>query len=140
MKFFFRKIRIIFDIEKWLWKSEICNLAGLITSSKNVQKNFQTHFCDQFEKFLSNSIDMVKILHTWWIEKFNNTPAQATHAYLINEYVYSELPNKQADQDKRVCRDDFTISYMSMGKDFLIRYSKNWKYGGFFFKKKLSIL
>ena len=48
MKFFFRKIRIIFDIEKWLWKSEFCNLAGLITSTKNVQKNFQSHFCDQW--------------------------------------------------------------------------------------------
>ena len=61
-KNFFRKIRIIFDIEKWLWKSEFCNLAGLITSTKNVQKIFQSHFCDQFEKFLSNSSDMVKIL------------------------------------------------------------------------------
>ena len=45
---FFRKIRIIFDIEKWLWKSEFCNLAGLITSTKNVQKKFQSHFCDQW--------------------------------------------------------------------------------------------
>ena len=36
MKIVFRKIRIIFDIEKWLWKSEFCNLAGLISSTKNV--------------------------------------------------------------------------------------------------------
>ena len=43
---FFRKIRIIFDIENWLWKPEFCNLAGLITLTKNVQKNFQSHFCD----------------------------------------------------------------------------------------------
>ena len=48
MKIFFRKIRIIFDIEKWLWKSEFCNLAGLMTLTKNVQKNFQSHFCDQW--------------------------------------------------------------------------------------------
>ena len=52
--------------------------------------------------------------------------------------MYSELPNKQADQDKRVCRDDFTISYISMGEDFLIRYLKNWKYGGFFPKKLIE--
>ena len=45
---FFRKIRIFFDTEKWFWKSEFCNLAGLITSTKNVQKNFQSHFCDQW--------------------------------------------------------------------------------------------
>ena len=36
MKNSFRKIQIIFDIEKWLWKSEFCNLAGLITLTKNV--------------------------------------------------------------------------------------------------------
>ena len=44
MKIFFRKIRIIFDIEKWLWKSEFCNLAGLITSTKIVQKFFEATF------------------------------------------------------------------------------------------------
>ena len=30
MKFCLWKILIIFDIEQWLWKSEFCNLAGLI--------------------------------------------------------------------------------------------------------------
>ena len=45
---FFRNIQIIFDVEKWLWKWEVCNLAGLITSTKNVQKNFQCHFCNQW--------------------------------------------------------------------------------------------
>ena len=44
---FFRKIRIIFDIEKWVWKSEFCNLAGLITWAKNVQKFLHCNFCDQ---------------------------------------------------------------------------------------------
>ena len=52
LKFFneiiFRKIQIILDIENWLWKSEFCNSAGLITSTKNVQKNFQRYFCDQW--------------------------------------------------------------------------------------------
>ena len=38
----------IFDIEKLLWKSEFCNLAGLITLTKNVQKNFHSHFCNQW--------------------------------------------------------------------------------------------
>ena len=47
MKFCFWKILIIFDIERWLWKSEFCNLAGLITSTQNVQKNVQSHFCDE---------------------------------------------------------------------------------------------
>ena len=39
-----RKIRTIFDIEKWLWKSEFCNFAGLITSTENVKKNFNAIF------------------------------------------------------------------------------------------------
>ena len=38
----------MFDIEKLLWKSEFCNFAGLITSTKNVQIFFQSHFCDQW--------------------------------------------------------------------------------------------
>ena len=32
----FRKIQIIFYIERWLWKSEFWNFAGLITLTKNV--------------------------------------------------------------------------------------------------------
>ena len=48
MKIFFRKIPIIFDIEKWLLKSEFCNFAGLITWTENVQKKFQCNFCDQW--------------------------------------------------------------------------------------------
>ena len=54
-----KKIRIFFDIEKWLWKSEFCNSAGLITSTENVQKNSNAIFVIS-EKVLSNSVDMVK--------------------------------------------------------------------------------
>ena len=61
---FFRKIRIIFDIEKWLWKSEFCNLAGLITSTKNVQKFFRSHFCDQWSISFSLKI-FYQIPLTW---------------------------------------------------------------------------
>ena len=43
-----KKIWLIFDIEKWLWKSEFCNFAGLITSTENVQKNFQCNFWNQW--------------------------------------------------------------------------------------------
>ena len=53
---------------KLIFSYEFCNLVGLITSTKNVQKNFQTHFCDQFGKFLLNSIDMVKILQLAYIQ------------------------------------------------------------------------
>ena len=34
------KVRMIFDIEKWLRKSEFCNFVGLITLTKNVQQKF----------------------------------------------------------------------------------------------------
>jgi hypothetical protein len=64
MKIFFRKIRIIFDIKKWLWKSEFCNLVGLITSTKNVQKCFQSHFCDQWSISFSLK-SFYQILLTW---------------------------------------------------------------------------
>ena len=37
-----------YSLEIWLWKSEFCNLAGLTTSTTNVQKKFQGHFCDQW--------------------------------------------------------------------------------------------
>ena len=39
-----REIQIIFDIEKWLRKSEFCNFVGLITSSENVQKKLNVIF------------------------------------------------------------------------------------------------
>ena len=29
----------IFNVQKWLWKSEFCNFTGLITSTKNVKEN-----------------------------------------------------------------------------------------------------
>ena len=64
MKSFFRKIWIIFNIEKWIWKSEFCNLAGLITLTKNVQKLFQSHFCDQWSVSFSWKI-FYRIPLTW---------------------------------------------------------------------------
>ena len=54
---------------------------------------------------------------------------------------YTEFPNKRADQNKRVRREDFFIYCMkneSIMENFLICCMKNWKYGGKFFKKKLS--
>ena len=51
-------------------KVRILQFAGLITWAKNVQKNFQCNFCDQWsisfilKSFLSNPVDMVKILLT----------------------------------------------------------------------------
>ena len=65
MKKKFRKIRTIFDIEKWLWKSEFCNFVSLSTLSEKVQKKFQCNFCD------SASISFIvisfhQILLTWW--------------------------------------------------------------------------
>ena len=43
-----RKIWIIFGIQKWLWKTEFGNLAGLITSTGNVQNYFQCNLYDQW--------------------------------------------------------------------------------------------
>ena len=91
---FFRKILIIFDIEKWLWKSEFCNLVGLITSTKNVQKKFQSHFCDQWSiSFSLKSFYQIPL--TWskywqggyrWIimlEKCRHTDLNEFHLNLI---------------------------------------------------------
>ena len=71
-EFFFRNIRIIFDIEKWLWKLEFCNFEGLITSTKNIQKKVSMQFLWSleyylhFEKLSSNSVNMVKNLLQWY--------------------------------------------------------------------------
>ena len=51
---------------------------------------------------------------------------------------YSELPNKRADQNKRIWREYFLIYHMKNESlvDFLICYIKDWKYDIFFFPKK----
>ena len=53
---------------------------------------------------------------------------------------YSELPNKRADQNKRIWREYFLIYHMKNESlvDFLICYVKYWKYDIFFSTKKLS--
>ena len=63
---FFRKIQTIFDVEKRLWKSEICNFVTLSPLSKKVLKNCQCNFCDSTsdcDKFSSNIVDLMKCLH-----------------------------------------------------------------------------
>ena len=62
---FFRKIRTTFDIEKWLWKSEICNFITLSPLSEKVQKNFQCNFCDSTSiSFIVISFHQIPL--TWW--------------------------------------------------------------------------
>ena len=61
MKNFFRKIQTIFDVEKWLWKSEICNFVTLSPLSEKVQKFFQCNFCDS-----TIVISFHQIPLTWW--------------------------------------------------------------------------
>ena len=54
-----RKILIIFDIETLIGKSEFCNFVGLITPTKNVFKNFQCNFCDQWSiRYSFNQISL----------------------------------------------------------------------------------
>ena len=46
MKKKFGKIRIIFDIENWLWKSELCNLHGQIYNQALIcQRPFKVRKC-----------------------------------------------------------------------------------------------
>ena len=74
MKKKFGKIRTIFDIEKWLWKSEFCNFVSLSTLSEKVQKNFQCNFCDSATiSFIV--ISFHQILLTWWnaYQQINST-------------------------------------------------------------------
>ena len=40
MKIFFRKIRLIFDIEKWLWKSEFCYIWPSIPNQAKCLRTF----------------------------------------------------------------------------------------------------
>ena len=50
----------------------------------------------------------------------------------------TQLPNKRADLNKWVWREDFFIYYMkneSMVENVFICYMKNWKYGGKKFPK-----
>ena len=69
MKKKFRKIQTIFDVEKWLWKSEICNFVTLSPLSEKVQKNFQCNFCD------STSISFIVI-------SFHQIPLTWRNVYL----------------------------------------------------------
>ena len=61
----FRKFQTIFDVEKWLWKSEICNFVTLSPLSEKVQKNFQCNFCDSTSiSFIVISFHRIPL--TWW--------------------------------------------------------------------------
>ena len=40
MKFFYRKIRIFFDVENWLWKSEFCHFLTTFAQLSARLKNF----------------------------------------------------------------------------------------------------
>ena len=61
----FRKMRTIFVIKKWLWKSEFCNLSTLSTLSKRVQKILQINFRDSASvSFIVTSFH--QYLLTWW--------------------------------------------------------------------------
>ena len=102
MKFFFRKIRIIFDIGKWLWKSQFCNLAGLITSTKNVQKHFHTHFCDQWsisfslKSFFQIPLTWSKyyiwcIVHSSWFFVASECNEKNTKGQIISECPFEIL-------------------------------------------------
>ena len=63
-KIFFRKIQTIFDVEKWLWKSEICNFVTLSPLSEKVQKKGMGNLKylkpsdEGILQFLSNSIEI----------------------------------------------------------------------------------
>ena len=96
MNFFFVKILTIFDIEKWLWKSDFCNFASLSSLSKKVQKIFYCNFCD------SASISVIVIsFHqiplTWW-------NAYRWHYPLIN-YLTCDTASANLEAKDRVIAD-----------------------------------
>ena len=62
-----RKDLVMFDMEKWLWKSEFCMFNNF--DQKFFKKFFTTHFLWSieywlhFQKFVTNSVDTVKTLY-----------------------------------------------------------------------------
>ena len=60
-----RKIWIIFDVEKWLWKSEFSNFAGLTTSTEMFEINFNAIY--MISGVLASLWKVVfQIPLTWW--------------------------------------------------------------------------
>ena len=87
MKIFFRKIQTIFDIEKWLWKSEICNFVTLSPLSEKVLKNFQCNFCDSTSiSFIVISFHQIPL--TWWNAYYRSYFEFNTYVCILTNQVF----------------------------------------------------
>ena len=116
MKIFFRKIQTIFDVEKWLWKSEICNFVTLSPLSEKVQKFFQCNFCDSISiSFIVKSFH--KIMLTWWNAYNSNTLYS-----LIHLSYYPFLHKKSIKDYFKKCIAQFLLD------NFISIFSLSWKY------------
>ena len=82
-----RKIRIIFNIEKWLRKSEFCNFEGLITSTENVQKKFNAIFVISGE--LASFWKVFFFKFRWHDQKFTWGRANDTGGRLVGSVKWN---------------------------------------------------
>jgi hypothetical protein len=76
-------------------KSEFCNLVGLITSTKNVQKKFQSHFCDQWSiSFSLKSFYQIPLIwskyYSRWciIETFKTRSNVYQHSFFSRFWIW----------------------------------------------------
>ena len=87
MKNFFRKIQTIFDVEKWLWKSEICNFVTLSPLPEKVQKFFQCNFCDSASiSFIVISFHQISL--TWWNAYYRSYFEFNTYVCILTNQVF----------------------------------------------------
>ena len=98
MKIFFAKIRLIFDIEKWLWKSEFCYIRPSLPNQAKYLEPFMAVFIDLWPCLLTTKLRYAQLF------KWGHS------SYLVRRMVHMAL--WWIIDDKKIFRTDDSEKYL----------------------------